>query len=263
MPPKTRSGNDTLEFISREEVKDLMNLQRETILACFRETVSTFLSTVNERVDRLPNDVQDIKTSLNFTGDVAENKLIEVNEKIEKLKIEMKSTQSTQGEIFNVTSTIKRKLADLEDRSRRCNLRVDGINEHQNENWELTKSKIKNFIKEDLEIQENVEIERAHRVTTSDSKRNNRPRTIVFKLLRYPDKEKILAKRKLLQGTNYYINEDFSEETNRIRKELQLEAKQHRAEGKFARVVYNRLVVHNRRDELNEENTQGNDQHEG
>ena len=98
-------------------------------------------------------------------------------------------------------------------------------------------------------IDKPIEIERAHRVAKNEYQRkNNLPRTIVCKLLRFPDKENILSKRANLHGSTIYVNEDFSEETSRKRRELQFEAKRHRAEGRFARVVYNRLVVRDRED---------------
>ena len=229
MPPKTRSNDETPAFITKDELKELMNVQRETILACLRESLTTFVSTVNERVDRLSNDVQAIKTSLDFSGDVTENKIKEVSEHLEKIKIELKTTQRTQGDIFNTTSATKKKIIDLEDRSRRCNLRIDGVKESTNENWKETKSKVKLLLKENLEINEIIEIDRAHRIALSDFKRdNNKPRTIVCKLLRYADKEKVLSKTKLLHGTHIYINEDYSDETSQIRRELQLQAKKHR-----------------------------------
>ena len=85
-----------------------------------------------------------------------------------------------------------------------------------------------------------VKIERAHRV---GRKRSDKPRTIVCKLLHYNDKEKILENLGKLKGSNIYINEDFSEETTQIRQDLFRQCKLLRDDGKFANVVYNRLVV--------------------
>ena len=51
----------------------------------------------------------------------------------------------------------------LEDRSRRGNLRFDGIEEWEDESWADTEENLKLKIKETLGI-ENIEIERAHRV---------------------------------------------------------------------------------------------------
>ena len=56
------------------------------------------------------------------------------------------------------------KLAELEDRSRRNNIRTDGINEDKGETWEMCEIKIKNIFQEKLEIHNDIIIERAHRI---------------------------------------------------------------------------------------------------
>ena len=49
-----------------------------------------------------------------------------------------------------------------EDRSRRCNLRIDGVTEKEGETWEQCEEEIQNIFKEKLGL-ENINIERAHR----------------------------------------------------------------------------------------------------
>ena len=92
---------------------------------------------------------------------------------------------------------IEGKLIDLEDRSRRNNLRVDGIKERPNETWEDCENELHTLFKESLGIEE--EVERAHRVRTDKSKKSNTPRTIVFRILNYKDKVKILRNAKKLK----------------------------------------------------------------
>ena len=56
------------------------------------------------------------------------------------------------------------KLVDLEDRSRRNNLRFEGIKEHENKSWEDCENKINDLLENKLKMDiENVVIERAHR----------------------------------------------------------------------------------------------------
>jgi len=63
-----------------------------------------------------------------------------------------------------------------------------------------------------------IEIERAHRM--GKKQQENRPRTIIFKLLNWKQKELILKNTKKLKDTGIYINEDFSDATIEIRKHL-------------------------------------------
>ena len=77
------------------------------------------------------------------------------------------------------------KIEYLENRSRRSNIRIDGIREEEAETWDNTETKVKEILKEKLYLDEEPDIERAHRVgrrpnATTGSVR--RPRTIVCRL---------------------------------------------------------------------------------
>ena len=66
--------------------------------------------------------------------------------------------------INQIQLLLKIKLIELEDRSRRNNLRVDGIKERPNETWEDYENKLRTLFKESLGIEEEIATERAHRV---------------------------------------------------------------------------------------------------
>ena len=77
-------------------------------------------------------------------------------------------------------------MRDLEDRSRRNNLRVDGQKEKDNETREETEKILQQMIRDVLEL-EGINIEKAHRVANKSNKRNA-PRTIVPRFSCYKDK---------------------------------------------------------------------------
>ena len=52
------------------------------------------------------------------------------------------------------------KLIELEDRSLRNNLRIDGISEVSHETWEMCEDSVKDLIKTKLEINDEIEIAR-------------------------------------------------------------------------------------------------------
>ena len=126
----------------------------------------------------------------------------------------------------------------MEDRSRRNNIRVEGVAESENENWATTKEKLRDIIKNNLGIKENVIIERAHR--GNRQKQSQKPRPIVAIL--YEDKENVMQHAKKLKGTGIYINEDYSRETVIIRQNLWDEVKTLRDQGKYAKLQYDRIV---------------------
>ena len=69
------------------------------------------------------------------------------------------------------------------------------------------------LFKESLGIEDEVVIERAHRVKTDKSKKSNTARTIVCRILNYKDKVKILRNVKKLKSKNIFKNEDFCQAT--------------------------------------------------
>ena len=128
----------------------------------------------------------------------------------------------------------------MEDRTRRNNLRIDGIPESNDESWDDTEELVKSMLKTNLNI-ENVTIGRAHRMTTRRERRG-KPRTVIIKVLDFKDKTRILRNCKKLKGTNIFIYEDFSAETMEIRKVNWEEVKRLRKEeGKFAILIYDKI----------------------
>ena len=127
--------------------------------------------------------------------------ILQQNTQITELTNKLNENQQTITEMKN-------QYRILEDRNRRNNLRIDGIRETEKETWKECEEKVMALLENKLNIKD-VIIERAHRM---GKRQRNRPRTTIFKLLNYKDKERIL------EHTN--INEDFSFETIEIRKRL-------------------------------------------
>lgn len=232
------------EYVSFVMMRELMNIQKETILSFFRETVTNFnlqIESFQKNVQDLRNDLNEIKVGMNFVGDIFDDKVKAFDEKIKKVTEEIINVKKIQGKISSDNSDLKLKSVDIEDRNRRSNLRIDGLVESSDEKeWEVTKTKVKKLFAEKLEIDREIKIERAHRVGKDYP---GRERTVVLKLHDFEDKKVIMEKVSKLKGTNVFINEDFSEATRKVRKELFAQAKTHRQNGYFAKVVYNKLIV--------------------
>ena len=80
-------------------------------------------------------------------------KVDEVNKKLEDIDKRLEEIKRDEITENFVTKT-KKQLADLEDRSRRNNLRFDGFQEETNETSEESQSIITNFLKEKFGIEE-------------------------------------------------------------------------------------------------------------
>jgi hypothetical protein len=229
---------------SLNQVKDLLEIHENTIIKIFNDR----LQKLESELIIIKEENIDLKRELNDTNKT----LVFVSEQYETIKETLNITQKNplgrlnQKSLNEENDALKNKIAELEDRSRRNNLRFEGIEETEGETWEKSEELIKNLLKEKLNIKDGIQIERAHRAGRKDNEKDKqRKRTIVVKFLNFKDREIILEKyRKLkLWNENMYINEDFSERTTSIRKQLFKQAKEMRATGKFARVVYNKIIT--------------------
>jgi hypothetical protein len=187
----------------------------------------------NNRLEQMEKDYKELKEFVYTSDDITEKKINQTNEKINKIKTILEDDKSEMKKVND-------KLREIEDRSRRNNLRFDGVKENQNETWEDSERKISKLLREQLEIKEQIQIERAHRTGPKQTKKD---RTIIIKLLNYKDKEKILRNANKLKGSGIFINEDFCKETNGIRSELRKQMKEERQKGKYAFISYDKLIV--------------------
>ena len=239
-----------LQNISIETIKELFiemfKAQEETIRkivsSCNSDTImrldrlSEEIQDDNERLEKLNKETVDLKISLETSQEIFEKKFQKVNDNLSKQKQKHKEDIN---ELWKDNNQLCERLRDLEDRSRRDNLRIDGIAELENETWEQTEEILHNLFKEKLEL-ENISVERAHRV---GNKGKNDKRTIVLKLASFKDKLKIISEARKLKGTNISINEDYSKETLEIRKEKWKEVKELRKNGTYAILVYDKVVI--------------------
>lgn len=116
------------------------------------------------------------------------------------------------------------KLSELEDRSRRSNIRVVGLKEGEEGDDAIA------FLKAHLPEwipalkDRDIAIERAHRVYSREQN-SSRPRTIIFKLLNYVDRQAILKGARAAypvkhRQENILFFPDYSVETTKRRKEM-------------------------------------------
>lgn len=121
--------------------------------------------------------------------------------KIDALSGEQRTQKTILQRHDKRLDTVEQQLVELQDRSRRSNVRLVGLPEG------LEKDDPVGFIKRSLPVwlpalkDENIEVERAHRIyanpsrgssKTPRSKTPEQPRVFIFKLLRFNDRDMIL-----------------------------------------------------------------------
>uniref|UniRef100_A0A8C5PCI5 Uncharacterized protein n=1 Tax=Leptobrachium leishanense TaxID=445787 RepID=A0A8C5PCI5_9ANUR len=142
-------------------------------------------------------------------------RLTEVEDRVSTLEDGLTPLQTTVDSHDSLLSTLLDKIDDLENRSRRNNLRIVGLPETVK--GPQLQHFVSTWLPTALGIATNVPlvVERVHRLGPDLSPSLTRPRTVIFKLLNFMDKTNILqAYRKAgaldYQGTTLRLFQDFS-----------------------------------------------------
>ena len=180
-------------------------------LKAFQACLQAFMVSVNQRIDsfivEMNTKVTELKVSLEYT-----------QTDVDALKQNMALKESCDEHISSIEKKLN-KQADtidyLENQSRRCNLRIDGLKETRNETWEETEALFRQMLTEKLEIPTEtvakIDMERVHRTGQQPNATDStRPRQIVAKFTHFKDREAILKKARDIKPRNIYVNEDFS-----------------------------------------------------
>ena len=242
---KTTSSDETDEqgdYISLSIVKQLMAQQE----SAFKSIVESLMKATTLRVDNLVKEVAELKYSLEYSQkDIASQQTV-----LDKNIVEI---QSITGELSNVKMSLDaycNKTTDLENRSRRNNIRIIGIPEKRNETWEESEVMVKAALTEKLVLAQEPRIERAHRVgkpTQLNGSARETPRHIVCRLYDWKEKQSILKQARIIKPSGLYVHEDVAEATMAKRREQMPRLRQAKQEGKIAYFVLDKLVIKDKR----------------
>ena len=84
------------------------------------------------KIKKVQSDINELKASLEHIETVLEEKVAKAEKKVEKLQEQINELWDYQVDPERLEFT-ERKIVELEDRSQRNNLRIDGITEKENE----------------------------------------------------------------------------------------------------------------------------------
>lgn len=182
------------------------------------EKLERRLQVLEEDNDNIKQDVQDLKTNLN-ANEVDKNTTDERIQKIQdNVDAQLATLEIQNSELREKLKLVEDKHLYLEAYSRRENLRFESIPEDAT-NKEDTETALRSFMETHLGFCDaaTVEIQRVHRV---GKKKDDKPRTIIARFLRFKDVEKLLSLGHRLRGTNYKVYQDLPLEIVERRKKL-------------------------------------------
>lgn len=167
MPPKkgkSTSGSQEEEedqLVTLATVRKLLENQEKSIKTHYEVA----LQVANDKILKLSATVFELKTSIEYSqADI--DQLKETNNEHDDHEVNLRNIEAG-------LKKLQEKVTYMENQSRRCNLRIDGIAEDPKEDWDSTERKLKATLVEKLNLDEEPEIERAHR--TPKKSRWHRP----------------------------------------------------------------------------------------
>lgn len=175
--------------------------------------------------------------------------------KIDKIGFMEEDLRKTKEELKNSienTKKLNQSIDELEDRNRRNNLIFFGIAQEQNETWEQTEQKVRDVIRDKMNLNSEFEIERAHRIYNGPSSRANGSKPIIVTFSRFKDRANVQKNSYKLKGSDIFVNEDYCKNTRRIQKLLRERQKEIKDHVKKADVRYKKLVVVDNSDQKSE-----------
>ena len=161
----------------KEQQNALVNIvsQNTTPLQTSLDKLTVEIKDNNDRLNNIMKETDDLKLSIGTYQNITDDKLKNTENSIDKIKEPFKREIEKLKKDNDDTNN---KLRILEDRSRRDNLRFDGIEECEEESWADTEQNLKDTLNEILGIK-NIKTERAH---CAGDKKRSPCRTIVAKL---------------------------------------------------------------------------------
>ncbi|XP_077536069.1 uncharacterized protein LOC144148407 [Haemaphysalis longicornis] len=175
-----------------------------------------------------------------------------IQQRLDRIELSLKTVEETAlavkqidvkvTALDNTVQILQNKLTELEDRSRRNNILVYGIDEKDDEtNDDLEAAVVQGVFNTVL----GVNVRSAERIHRIGRKRPDKARPVIVKLFDYREKMDVFSKCSKLKGTEVSISEDYSVATRQKRKKLWDSTTELRSTGNKPKLIYDKLKIGN------------------
>lgn len=189
----------------------------------------------------IQTDIVEVKNSLSSvkeTADEALQKATSSETKISGLENEVSALKNELTDLRKCHDDLKERHLKTEAQERRNNLILDGVAEFNGEKKDDCFQKVIDVLKNEMKL-DNIALDRCHRM----GPRNKKPRSIIFKVHNFQDREKIWKARDQLKGKKIRISEDYPVEIKKRRDILVPIMRAAVFQKKMATVSYDRLII--------------------
>lgn len=167
--------------------------------------------------------VQEIKTTLQENVERIEGKMFDLEQKNDNLEKELKLQISKQKEnedtikqLSAKCKTLESRMVDIEQYSRRENIKIFGLVENDGEDL---KQKVVKLIQDQMKVQtfQESDIQVVHRLNTkSEASMVNGARPVIVKLRSRDMKTTVMKARRNLKGSSIFVNDHLCKEVNAL-----------------------------------------------
>ena len=195
---------------------------------------------MEKHFSKLDNDILDIRNDLRQQSQRISNEEFHYNIVEERVSVMEAENDKLKWE----NTQLKEELLNFKAHSMKYNLIFNGIPESANRQEENCETVLKNFISNDLGIDEEIVFQNVHRLR---QRNDGKPRNIIAKFMKYSDHEKVLnAAKTKLADKDMSVFQQYPTEISNRRKELLPQMHELRRQGhRDVRLVMDKLYVGN------------------
>ena len=244
--PRARTRQQTLSFAGAADRRTSSGMPFEAGRLS-RSPVGGSQSELFSFLTHMKNDLSTQMTTQNHdvmreVGTI-NRKIDGLTKKVNDLQSENETLKRENSKMQKQLNSVISKLDYIEGQSRRNNVRITGLHGRIDEEWATTEQKVRSFITNELDMQEldQVDIDRAHRIKSSDQNKC----TVIVKFNRFKDREAVLKKASeiLDNDSPYTVRQDLTQRVKKHRRELGKEMIAAKARGQQARIKFDKLEV--------------------
>ena len=234
------------ELCESDEVLSILNMAGEVIPKLEQvleklENLERYVKAVDEKVSNLQAKVDCFEAFKNKT----EKKIKELEDGLDFANTERESFKEKFDKLKCEINQLRDEKLYMEVYQRRENLRFFGIKEEAD--MEDAREVLVGFLKTELGMEnaDQIEFQRVHRVGKRVSS-SGKPRQIIARFLKYPQREEVMSNARKLKGKNFGISPDLSSEILERRKKKMKQFKQAKKDGKtafFSRAEPDKLFI--------------------
>ncbi len=203
------------------------------------------LDVITEDIKSITEDISSIRESISNVTKTAEDALKKAQAtetKVINLECDLTCLQNEFTKLKQENKSLKDQMIKTEAQERRNNLILDGCPESEGETKEACMKTLRDVLGNRMHVQNSskIMIDRCHRLGQPTGRK---PRSIIFRVHYYVDREQIWAARKNLKDTNIWLSEDFPVEIRKRREILNPIRKKAVSEDMRAFLTYDRLII--------------------